>query len=79
MKQEVKIEKKILSVNYEKVNNLLKNRVIPKPIPKVKEDNTVPENKNITTNKEMAKLNFPSKKNRRNDAPYINVGGKLIK
>ena len=72
-------EKKISSINYEKVNNLLKNRVIPKPIPKVKEDNTVPENKNITTNKEMAKLNFPSKKNRRNDAPYINVGGKLIK
>ena len=72
-------EKKVSSINYEKVNNLLKNRVIPKPIPKVKEDNTVPENKNITTNKEMAKLNFPGKKNRRNDAPYINVGGKLIK
>ena len=35
--------------------------------------------KNITTNKEMVTLNFPSKKNRRNDAPYINVGGKLIK
>ena len=71
-------EKKISSINYEKVNNLLKNRVIPSPIPKVKEDNTVPENK-ITTNKEMVTLNFPSKKNRRNDAPYINVGGKLIK
>ena len=71
-------EKKISSINYEKVNNLLKNRVIPIPILKVKEDNTVPENK-ITTNKEMVTLNFPSKKNRRNDAPYINVGGKLIK
>ena len=71
-------EKKISSINYEKVNNLLKNRVIPSPILKVKEDNTVPENK-ITTNKEMVTLNFPSKKNRRNDAPYINVGGKLIK
>ena len=71
-------EKKVSSINYEKVNNLLKNRVIPNPIPKVKEDNAVPENK-ITTNKEMAKLNFPNKKNRRNDAPYINVGRKLIK
>jgi glycosyltransferase involved in cell wall biosynthesis len=74
-----KVEKKPMVVNYEKVNNLLKNRVIPKPIPKVKEDNTVPENKNITTNKEMSKLNLPGKKNRRSDIPYINVGRKIIK
>jgi len=72
-------EKKVSSINYEKVNNLLKNRVIPKLIPKVKEDKTVPENKNITTNKEMSKLNFPGKKNRRSDIPYINVGRKIIK
>ena len=77
--KDVVSEKKVSSINYEKVNNLLKNRVIPKPIPKVKEDNTVPENKNITTNKEMVKLNFPSKKNRRSDIPYINVGRKIIK
>ena len=74
-----KIEKKILPVNYEKINNLLKNKVIPKPIPKVKQVNNTPENKKIITNKEMVKLTLPSKKNRRNDAPYINVGGKLIK
>ena len=79
MKQEVKIEKKILSVNYEKVNNLLKNRVIPKPIPKVKEDNTVPENKKIITNKEMVKLTFPSKKNRRSGDNTMSFGGKINK
>jgi hypothetical protein len=27
----------------------------------------------------MVKLNFPSKKNRRSDIPYINVGRKIIK
>ena len=74
-----KIEKKISSINYEKINNLLKNKVIPKPIPKVKQVTNTPENKNIITNKEMVKLNFPSKKNRRGDVPYINVGGKIIK
>jgi hypothetical protein len=74
-----KIEKKISSINYEKINNLLNNKVIPKPIPKVKQVTNTPENKNIITNKEMVKLNFPSKKNRRGDVPYINVGGKIIK
>ena len=74
-----KIEKKISSINYEKINNLLKNKTIPKPIPKVKQVNNTPENKNIITNKEMVKLNSPSKKNRRGDAPYINVGGKINK
>ena len=74
-----KIEKKISSINYEKINNLLKNKVIPKPIPKVIQVTNTPENKNIITNKEMVKLNFPSKKNRRGDVPYVNVGGKIIK
>ena len=76
--EDVVPEKKVSSINYEKVNNLLKNKTIPKPIPKVKEDNKVPENK-ITTNKEMVKLNFPGKKNRRSDVTYLNVGGKIIK
>jgi len=71
-------EKKVSSINYEKVNNLLKNRVIPKPIPKVKEDNKVPENK-ITTNKEMVKLNFPSKKNRRSNDPTMTFFRKINK
>ena len=72
-------EKKVSSINYEKVNNLLKNRVIPKPIPKVKEDNTVPENKKIITNKEMVKLTFPSKKNRRSGDNTMSFGGKINK
>lgn len=72
-------EKKVSSINYEKVNNLLKNRVIPKPIPKVIQVDDTPENKKIITNKEMVKLTFPSKKNRRSDVPYVNVGGKIIK
>ena len=79
VKQEVKIEKKILSVNYEKVNNLLKNRVIPKPIPKVKQVNNTPENKKIITNKEMVKLTFPSKKNRRSGDNTMSFGGKINK
>ena len=72
-------EKKVSSINYEKVNNLLKNRVIPKPIPKVKEDNTAPENKKIITNKEMVKLTFPSKKNRRSGDNTMSFGGKINK
>jgi glycosyltransferase involved in cell wall biosynthesis len=73
-----KIEKKISSINYEKINNLLNNKVIPKPIPKVKEDNKVPENK-ITTNKEMVKLNFPGKKNRRSNDPTMTFFRKINK
>jgi glycosyltransferase involved in cell wall biosynthesis len=72
-----KVEKKVLSINYEKVNNLLKNIVIPKPIPKVIQVNNTP--KNTISNKEMIKLNFPSKKNRRIDLPYINIGEKINK
>lgn len=71
-------EKKVSSINYEKVNNLLKNKVITKPIPKVIQVNNTPENK-ITTNKEMVKLTFPGKKNRRSDLPYINIFGKINK
>jgi glycosyltransferase involved in cell wall biosynthesis len=71
-------EKKVSSINYEKVNNLLKNKVITKPIPKVIQVNNTPENK-ITTNKEMVKLTFPGKKNRRSDLPYINIFRKINK
>jgi len=71
-------EKKVSSINYEKVNNLLKNKVITKPIPKVIQVNNTPKNK-ITTNKEMVKLTFPGKKNRRSDLPYINIFGKINK
>jgi hypothetical protein len=59
-------------VNLDKVNELLKNRIITKPTQKVKE-----ENNNIITNKEMVKTIFPSKKNRRNGDPIINIGGKF--
>ena len=73
-----KIEKKISSINYEKINNLL-NKVIPKPIPKVKQVNNTPENKKIITNKEMVKLTFPSKKNRRSGDNTMSFGGKINK
>lgn len=73
-----KIEKKISSINYEKINNLL-NKVIPKPIPKVKQVNNTPENKKIITNKEMVKLTFPGKKNRRSGDNTMSFGGKINK
>jgi glycosyltransferase involved in cell wall biosynthesis len=72
-------EKKVSSINYEKVNNLLKNKVITKPIPKITQTNNTSGNKNTISNKEMVKLNFPSKKNRRSDLPYINIFGKINK
>lgn len=74
-----KIEKKISSINYEKINNLLNNKVIPKPIPKVKQVNNTPENKKIITNKEMVKLIFPDKKNRRGGDNTMSFGGKINK
>ena len=74
-----KIEKKISSINYEKINNLLNNKVIPKPIPKVKQVNNTPENKKIITNKEMVKLTFPGKKNRRSGDNTMSFGGKINK
>lgn len=74
-----KVEKKPMVINYEKVNNLFKNRVIPKPIPKVIQMNDTPENKKIITNKEMVKLTFPSKKNRRSGDNTIGFGGKINK
>ena len=73
-----KIEKKISSINYEKINNLL-NKVIPKPIPKVNQVNNTPENKKIITNKEMVKLIFPDKKNRRGGDNTMSFGGKINK
>lgn len=74
-----KIEKKISSINYEKINNLLNNKVIPKPIPKVKQVNNTPENKKIITNKEMVKLTFPGKKNRRSGDNTMSFVGKINK
>lgn len=71
-------EKKVSSINYEKINNLL-NKVIPKPIPKVNQVNNTPENKKITTNKEMVKLTFPGKKNRRSGDNTMSFGGKINK
>jgi glycosyltransferase involved in cell wall biosynthesis len=77
--EDVVPEKKVSSINYEKVNNLLKNRVIPKPIPKVIQVNDTPENKKIITNKEMVKLTFPGKKNRRSGDNTMSFGGKINK
>ena len=65
-------EKKPMVINYEKVNKLLKNRIIPKSTPKIKEDNN-----QIITNGEIAKSVFPGKKNRRNGDPIMNIGGKF--
>lgn len=65
-------ENKPMVINYEKVNKLLKNRIIPKPTPKIKENNN-----QIVTNGEIVKLIFPGKKNRRNGDPIINIGGKF--
>ena len=65
-------EKKPMVINYDKVNELLKNRIIVKPTQKVKE-----ENNNIITNKEMVKTIFPGKKHRRNGDPIMNIGGKF--
>ena len=67
-----KVEKTHMVINYNKVNDLLKNRIIPKPIPKVKN-----EGKNITTNREIVKSIFPGKTNRRGGDPIINIGGKF--
>jgi glycosyltransferase involved in cell wall biosynthesis len=66
------IEKTLMVINYNKVNDLLKNRIIPKPIPKVKK-----EDKNMITNKEITKSIFPGKINRRGEDPIINIGGKF--
>ncbi len=74
-----KVEKKPMVINYEKVNNLFKNRVIPKPIPKVIQMNDTLDNKKIITNKEIAKLTFPSKKNRRIGNNMMNLGKKINK
>jgi hypothetical protein len=73
-----KIEKKISSINYEKINNLFKNIVYPKPISKVTQVINTPKNK-ITTNKETIMLNFPSKKNRRSGDATMTFGGKINK
>ena len=71
-----KVEKKPMIIDYEKINKLLKNRIIPKPIPKVKVENKVSENINIVSNRETVKSMFPGKINRRNGDPVMTFGKK---
>jgi hypothetical protein len=69
-----KSEKKPMVINYNKVNDLLKNRIIPNPTPKVKKvDDTT---KNTISNREMVKTIFPGKPNRRNGDPIMTFGKK---
>ena len=67
------IEKKPMVINYEKINNLLKNRILPKS--EVKQV-TKKEDVHNLTNKEMTKLLLPGKKNRRNGDPIMTFGKK---
>jgi glycosyltransferase involved in cell wall biosynthesis len=72
--KDVAPEKKPMIIDYEKVNKLLKNRVVPNPTPKVKKvDDTT---KNTISNREMVKIIFPSKPNRRNDDQTMTFGKK---
>ena len=70
------IEKKPMVIDYEKVNKLLKNRVIPNPTPKVKKVDDSIKNKNTMSNREMVKTMFPGKPNRRNDYQTMTFGKK---
>jgi glycosyltransferase involved in cell wall biosynthesis len=67
-------EKKPMTIDYEKVNKLLKNRVIPNPTPKVKKVDDL--TKNTISNREMVKIIFPGKPNRRNDDQTMTFGKK---
>ena len=69
-------EKKPMIIDYEKVNKLLKNRVIPNPTPKVKKVDVSTKNKNSMSNREMVKIIFPGKPNRRNDGQTMTFGKK---
>ena len=72
--KDVAPEKKPMIIDYEKVNKLLKNRVVPNPTPKVKKvDDTT---KNTISNREMVKIIFPGKPNRRNDDQTMTFGKK---
>lgn len=66
-------EKKIMVINYDKINNLLKNRVLPKS--EVKQG-IKKEGDNNLTNRKMAELLLPGKKNRRNGDPIMTFGKK---
>jgi glycosyltransferase involved in cell wall biosynthesis len=76
------IEKKPSTIDYEKINKLFSNRVNTDPRPKKVVENK-PENRQeiidqkITTNKKIAELLLPGKKNRRNGDPIIHLGGKF--
>jgi glycosyltransferase involved in cell wall biosynthesis len=70
------VEKKPVVIDYEKVNKLLKNRVIPNPTPKVKKVDDSIKNKNTMSNREMVKTMFPGKPNRRNDDQTMTFGKK---
>jgi glycosyltransferase involved in cell wall biosynthesis len=75
------IEKKPSIIDYEKINKLFSNRVNTEPRPKKVVENK-PENRQeiidqkITTNKKMAELLLPGKKNRRNGDPLMTFGKK---
>jgi glycosyltransferase involved in cell wall biosynthesis len=69
-------EKKPMIIDYEKVNKLLKNRVIPNPTPKVKKVDDSTKNKKSMSNSEMVKIIFPGKPNRRNDGQTMTFGKK---
>jgi len=67
------IEKKIVVINYDKINNLLKNRILPKSEVKQVIKKEVDNN---LTNRKMAELLLPGKKNRRNGDPIMTFGKK---
>ena len=67
------IEKKPMVINYEKINNLLKNRILPKS--EVKQVTKTEDVHNLT-NKEMTKLLLPGKPNRRNGVQIMTFGKK---
>lgn len=68
-----KTEKKVMVINYEKINNLLKNRILPKS--EVKQVTKTEDVHNLT-NKEMTKLLLPGKPNRRNGDQIMSFGKK---
>jgi len=82
VEQEVKLEKKPFVIDYDKINNLLKNRVHVDPKPRVVNQNKPDDRQTIIdqktmTNKKTIEMLLPSKKNRRNGDPIMNIGGKF--
>ena len=76
------IEKKPFVIDYNKINNLLKNRVHVEPKPRVVNQNKPDDRQTIIdqktmTNKKTIEMLLPSKKNRRNGDPIMNIGRKF--